>query len=150
MSEAWETTLACAKALRAQTILFQCPASFRPTNQNVLNLERFFSAIDRRDLSLCWEPRGNWDAALVKSICSELRLQHVVDPFVSSIVNQDRYYFRLHGKNGWRYQYETGELEELAASVLKLKEGYVFFNNSKMSEDALKFCEVLSAQKALR
>lgn len=35
-------------------------------------------------------------------------------------------------------QYELGELKELATSLVKSKRGYVFFNNSKMTEDALK------------
>ena len=55
----------------------------------------------------------------------------------------DNYYFRLHGKNGWRYQYELGELTELATSLAKAQRGCVFFNNSKMTEDALKFCQPL-------
>src|SRR5215211_4148447 len=29
--EAWDVTLACARALKARRVLFQCPASFRPT-----------------------------------------------------------------------------------------------------------------------
>src|SRR5690349_4000558 len=49
--EAWEVTVACARALKAQTILFQCPASFTPTRENVANLENFFSVIDRQGLN---------------------------------------------------------------------------------------------------
>src|SRR5215211_3770357 len=40
--EAWDVTLACAEALRARRVLFQCPASFQPTKTNVTNLRRFF------------------------------------------------------------------------------------------------------------
>ncbi len=143
VNEAWETTLAAAKALKAKTILFQCPASFTPTESNVANLEKFFISIDRKDLNLCWEPRGNWEPAMVRSICARLRLWHVVDPFVSKTETPDNCYFRLHGRNGWRYQYETGELEELAASVLN-RDAYVFFNNSRMTDDALSFCRILN------
>ena len=56
-------------------------------------------------------------------------------------------YFRLHGRNGWRYQYELVELKELATSLAKSRRGYVFFNNSKMTEDALKFCKLLGDRK---
>ena len=147
VNEAWETTLASAKALRARTILFQCPASFKQTEANIESMERFFGSIDRHDLNLCWEPRGDWNAALVKSICSRLKLWHVVDPFIVKSVTPEKCYFRLHGRTGWRYQYETAELEELADSMAKRKAGYVFFNNSKMTEDALKFCKVLSERK---
>ena len=145
--EAWEVTVACARALKARTILFQCPASFTQSKENVASLENFFSAIDRHQLDLCWEPRGDWKAALVKSICSRLKLWHVVDPFIVKSVTPEKCYFRLHGRTGWRYQYETAELEELAASLAKRNAGYIFFNNSKMTEDALKFCKLLTDRK---
>lgn len=148
VNAAWETTLASAKALKAQTILFQCPASFRPTEENIVSMKRFFSSIERHDLNLCWEPRGDWDSAVVKSICTKLRLCHVVDPFVAKTTTSDNCYFRLHGRNGWRYQYETGELEELASALPKRKAGYVFFNNNTMTEDALKFCRILGDREA--
>ncbi|MDX6304757.1 MAG: hypothetical protein QOI77_1726 [Blastocatellia bacterium] len=143
VKEAWEVTRAAARTLRTKTILFQCPASFRQTKENIANLEKFFSAIDRQDLTLCWEPRGNWDNAIVASICADLELCHVVDPFVAKTMTPSRCYFRLHGRQGWRYQYESGELEELAADLPK-RGGYVFFNNSQMTEDAMKFCQALS------
>jgi uncharacterized protein YecE (DUF72 family) len=148
VNEAWETTLASAKALEAKTILFQYPASFTPTENNIANMERFFGSIDRNDLNLCWEPRGNWDPGAVRTICARLRLGHVVDPFMSKTESSDNCYIRLHGRKGWRYQYETGELEELADTVLKSEAGYVFFNNSKMTDDALRFCKVLSDREA--
>jgi uncharacterized protein YecE (DUF72 family) len=148
VNEAWETTLAAAKALRAKTILFQCPASFKPTEENIANMEKFFYSLDRCDLNLCWEPRGSWDTALVRSICTTLKLWHVVDPLVGKTATPDKCYFRLHGRDGWRYQYETGELKELADLARNCKAGYVFFNNSRMTEDALRFCQVLSERKA--
>jgi uncharacterized protein YecE (DUF72 family) len=144
VNDAWRATLAAAQVLKAKTILFQCPSSFKQTAENIASMEKFFCSIDRQDLNLCWEPRGDWDAGVVRSICESLELCHVVDPFIGTTVTPDKYYFRLHGRNGWRYQYEPGELKELATSLVKSKGGYVFFNNSKMTEDALKFCKVLN------
>src|SRR5439155_22653119 len=43
--EGIEITLECAKALKARTILFQCPAKFQPLPENILNMKRFFSEI---------------------------------------------------------------------------------------------------------
>jgi uncharacterized protein YecE (DUF72 family) len=141
--EAWEVTLACAKALKAKTILFQCPASFKQNRENISNLEKFFSSINRGKLNFCWEPRGSWDGATVKSICDELGLWHVVDPFVGKATTPGKCYFRLHGRNGWRYKYEEGELEELASMLPRGKSCYVFFNNIHMTEDALRFQEII-------
>ena len=38
VQEAWETTRACAQALAAKLVLFQCPPSFRPEPENVSRL----------------------------------------------------------------------------------------------------------------
>jgi len=142
VTEAWETTHACAKALKAKTVLFQCPASFKPTRENIANLEKFFSSIKRGKLNFGWEPRGAWDDATVKSICQDLKLWHVVDPFDKKTVTPENCYYRLHGRTGWRYKYEEGELEELAAMMPKGKISYVFFNNIEMNEDALTFQKI--------
>lgn len=150
VNDAWRATLAAAQALKAKTILFQCPSSFKQTAENIARMEKFFCSIDRQDLDLYWEPRGEWDAGIVRSICEGLELGHVVDPFIGETVTPDKYYFRLHGRSGWRYQYELGELKELATSLVKFERGYVFFNNSKMTEDALKFCKLLGDQKHVR
>lgn len=110
-------------------------------------MEKFFSSIERQDLNLCGEPCGSWGTEVLRSICTRLRLWHVVDPLIVKTETPENSYFRLHGRTGWRYQYETGELEELAA-VLPQKDCYVFFNNSKMVEDALTFCRILSTQES--
>jgi uncharacterized protein YecE (DUF72 family) len=136
VEEAWEATAASARALNAKTVLFQCPASFTPTRQNIESLDKFFSTIDRHGLTFAWEPRGEWGRDLIKSICTSLELWHVVDPFLARTVTPDKCYFRLHGRNGWRYQYSNEELSELADILPQEGPGYVFFNNSKMTEDA--------------
>jgi len=141
--EAWDVTAACAKALSAKRVLFQCPASFTPTKENISNMERFFSSVDREKLDFCWEPRGDWSSRVVSDLCKRLDLWHVVDPFAVKTVTPTKCYFRLHGRNGWRYTYEDSELEELAMMLPKNKTAYIFFNNIRMTEDAAKFQEIL-------
>ncbi len=141
--EALETTLACAEALKAKTILFQCPASFKPFEENIKNLEHFFANIKRGKLNFAWEPRGDWSDKIIKEICERHNLWHVVDPFKNITVTPDRCYYRLHGMTGWRYKYEEGELEELASLLPKNKTSYVFFNNIEMTEDALRFHKMI-------
>ncbi|MDQ4121722.1 MAG: DUF72 domain-containing protein [Acidobacteriota bacterium] len=136
--EALETTFKCAEALKARTVLFQCPASFEQTTENIQNLEKFFSSIKRGKMIFAWEPRGRWNPEIVKSICADLDLWHTVDPFKDKTQTPGKIYFRLHGRTGWRYKYEESELEELAAMLPKNKTAYVFFNNIFMTEDALR------------
>lgn len=139
VNAARDLTVECAKALRARTVLFQCPARFQPLPENILNLKRFFTEFDRGDLNLVLEPRGDWEDHTIKELCEELDLWHCVDPFARTTVTPERVYYRLHGIPRWRYTYEDGELEELAASLPKGKLSYVLFNNITMKEDALRF-----------
>ncbi len=147
VAEALQTTLACAEALKARTILFQCPAKFRQTDENINNLRKFFKKIKRRDLNFAWEPRGAWDDKIVSTICSDLDLWHCVDPFVRRTMTPDKCYFRLHGIGGWRYRYEDGELEELVSLLHEEDVSYVFFNNNVMTEDAMRFRKIVMSYK---
>ncbi len=170
VQEAWEVTRACATALKASTILFQCPASFKQTGENLANLKEFFSSIKRQQVdengrknggvfNLCWEPRGAWDPKVVKSICAELNLWHVVDPFVNQSVTPDRLYYRLHGRSGWRYEYDEAELRELAAMLNNAagkkksqsnKPAYIFFNNVRMIQDAARFQTIVEEEASAK
>lgn len=143
VQNAWEVTRECARALKAKALLFQCPASFKPTGENVENLRRFFQKIERGRLVFAWEPRGGWPRELIKELCEELKLWHAVDPFSERSVTPGKCYFRLHGRKGWRYKYEEGELEELASMLPKRATSYVFFNNIEMRDDARRFREIV-------
>jgi len=147
VKQAWEVTLECARALGAKAVLFQCPASFRPTNENVENMLSFFDDIKQEGLIFCWEPRGDWPEELIRDLCRDLNLWHVVDPFSWRTVTPRKCYFRLHGRGGWRYSYEEAELEELCSMLPKGAESYVFFNNIDMKRDALRFKEIVRAER---
>jgi uncharacterized protein YecE (DUF72 family) len=147
VNEALETTLACAEALGARTILFQCPAKFTETKENIANIRRFFKKAKRGDRNFAWEPRGPWDNKVVKKICDDLDLWHCVDPFVRPTVTPDRCYYRLHGIGGWRYRYEDVELEELVSLLPEEQLSYVFFNNNVMTDDAIRFTRVIAIER---
>lgn len=146
VKEAWDTTKACAEALRAPVILFQCPASFQPTRANIENLRRFFTKTKRDRLTFCFEPRGRWPREQVRDLCEDLNLWHVVDPFAERTTTPMNCYFRLHGRGGWRYTYEDAELEELLSMLPEGRASYVFFNNREMITDAVRFKEMFERQ----
>ena len=141
---AWETTRACAKALSARLVLFQCPASFMPTPQNITQMRGFFTSIERRNLKLLWEPRGNWPGSLVLSLCRELNLVHVVDPFLSRSVTKDFIYLRLHGGKDFKHVFSDEELQTVARLIPTGTPAYVMFNNIKMWDDARRFQLLIS------
>jgi uncharacterized protein YecE (DUF72 family) len=136
---AWETSRACAEALGARYLLFQCPASFSPTPQHLDQMQHFFTSIERGGLELLWEPRGNWPENLISSLCQELGLVHVVDPFVSKCVTKKLTYFRLHGGKGFKHIFTDDELLGLARLIPPDRPAYVMFNNINMLSDATRF-----------
>ena len=145
--EAWDVTRACASALGARLVLFQCPASFKPTPGNIRNMRRFFSEAERGPLQFLWEPRGDWPDRTIKELCAELELVHVVDPFVARTLTPQLYYFRLHGRKGFRYVYETDELQELLGMLPRGQTSYVLFNNVRMARDAARFQELIAERE---
>lgn len=138
---AWETTRQIAQALRARIVVFQCPASFTPTEEHIADLRTFFQKAERGGLIFAWEPRGKWDDEVIAALCRELDLIHCVDPFARLPVTGGRAYFRLHGKGGYRYRYTDEDLAHLAEVASRYDEVYCMFNNVSMWEDALRFKE---------
>jgi len=139
---AWKRTAAFARALAASIIVFQCPASFGPPEQNIKNMRAFFSTIDKAGFTFAWEPRGAWPAETVEMLCEELDLIHCVDPFRNENLSGDIDYFRLHGITGYVYTYTDKDIEILKKKI-KGKPTCVMFNNNTMKEDALRFMKVL-------
>jgi uncharacterized protein YecE (DUF72 family) len=144
---AWETTLEAARILRATAILFQCPASFRATDENVAAMRRFFAAIDRPDgVNLLWEPRGPWPDELVLSLCRDLGLVHAVDPFIRPSLTPELLYWRLHGTKSHYANYTDDELRQILAWLPNdaTVDAYVMFNNIPRVKDVKRFRELAS------
>lgn len=147
--EAYEEFKPIAVALDASILLFQTPASFKPTEENIRRLKDFFSSISQ-DFNFVFEVRGKeWKDEIVGSLFSDLGLVHVVDPFRRSpAIRTDFHYFRLHGsppgKRMYRYKYTREDLEFLKRKVAQFEPCYVMFNNIFMYEDALSFKKLLA------
>jgi len=140
---AWEETMNIAQALEAKIILFQCPARFDPTEEHISNMRAFFTAIDRKDFTLCWEPRGDWPAETIRQLCQELGLVHAVDPFKDESVYGDIRYYRLHGITGYRYKFNALDLKLLLDKCDPERLNYVLFNNVSMLGDARRFWGII-------
>ena len=146
--EAWEITNEIRKALDAKIIVFQCPASFRESEENINNMRDFFHSLDNRgNIKMIWEQRGDWSKNIIGKLCAELDLIHCVDPFAGDPVTSAGFaYFRLHGsppgKRMYRYTYTEDDLKELYEKCLNFSEVYVLFNNDTMYEDALRFMKM--------
>ena len=147
---AWQRTLDCAAILRATAILLQCPASFRPSEENIDRLRTFFGTVERPSgIRMLWEPRGPWPAEVVATLCRELDLVHAVDPFVTTTVTPEQTYLRLHGTTGARHVYTDAELEQLADMLPEapIQPAYVLFNNLPRVDDARRFRAILARHR---
>jgi uncharacterized protein YecE (DUF72 family) len=153
VAEGWHRSLECAMVLNATSLLFQCPASFAPDGENVEQMRRFFERIERPTARLLWEPRGGrWIAerSLALSLCRELDLVHVVDPFVTAPDPSQPVYWRLHGPAGPRSSYDQAQLQQLAdmlRTVSNPAPRYVMFNNMPRVGDARRFAQLAAGYK---
>lgn len=139
---AWERTRDCAHMLRASAILFQCPASFRATDDNVTNMHVFFDTVGRPEgVKFMWEPRGPWPDDIVAGLCRDLELIHAVDPFVRPSLTPELLYWRLHGNRSHYARYTDEELRQIEAWFPKDQsvECYVMFNNVPRVKDIERF-----------
>ena len=142
---AWLKTAEFARVLGAKKIVFQCPASFRPTDEHHRNLRQFFKRTSRGSFAFVWEPRGHWPREEVERLCVEFDLLTCVDPFKWVPAPGCLPYLRLHGRTGYRYKYSDEDMRGLVASLEGFPQVYVMFNNISMYDDALrfkKFCEI--------
>jgi len=138
----WEHTERIGNALRCNVFLFQTPASFKPSEENIENIKRFFTSIKRDKKIMCWESRGKWSKDEIEKICKSLSLVDVVDPFEREGLPGETLYYRIHGGRGYRKSYSEKELLPLALK-LKGKRGYVFFNNLSRIKDSQIFLKLI-------
>ena len=98
----------------------QLPASFKENEENIKNAEKFFSKIERDEISVSLELRG-WGKEGFKSLCKKFDLISCVDPFASEPVyfsSRKIAYFRLHGsyekgRINYKYKFTDKDLQEL-------------------------------------
>ena len=143
---AWETTAAVARALQAQWVVFQSPASFTPTPENKANMGRFFESIDRDALRFAWEPRGPWEEDDVAGLCADLDLTHAVDPFLGAPAPGSTRYFRLHGKRGSRAGYGEDDFYRLLDFIEPSTPTWILFNNLTPFDDGKAFLRFLETE----
>ncbi|MCX7910362.1 MAG: DUF72 domain-containing protein [Endomicrobia bacterium] len=145
---AWDVTKEFALAISAKKILFQCPSSFLPTEENLRNLYTFFKKIKRDKEKYKFEfiievRAKEWSRKIISKISKELDLTHCVDPLYNECYAGNYNYFRLHGihinnKLNYNYKFSDEELKKIFLLCNK-KLNYVMFNNSTMYEDANRF-----------
>jgi uncharacterized protein YecE (DUF72 family) len=149
---AWDATRKFARELGASFIVIQSPRFFGMSAQNEVNLESFFTTIERGGLTIGWEPRGTWsdDQTRLRRIFSRLNIVHIVDPFWDiPLSDLPLSYFKLHGRGKrltYRSDYTDDNLHDLAKLTVersKLGPIYIMFNVVEMRNIADRFLDLL-------
>lgn len=148
--DAWQRTLASARALGAEVILFQTPPSFTPTDTNRDALRRFIGevAADHDDMTLAWEPHGLWEPHQASALANEIGLVYALDPLQLETPPPDepRAYFRIHGLGIYRGKLGDDLLELLADMVDSYERAWVVFANVEKLGDAQRFHRLLGGR----
>jgi uncharacterized protein YecE (DUF72 family) len=151
----WKETAEIVKILQSKVLVVQTPPKFDSTREHLKDVKAFFSSV-KRPCAVGWETRGPWAADVVRKLCEDLNLIHIVDPFRHKpAVSTDIIYFRLHGigpgEVNYKYKYTDADLRKLLGMVRSYektaREVYVMFNNITMGEDALRFKALLLGNK---
>lgn len=153
--EYWRKTVEICIILRAPLCLIQLPTSFIENRENIENMRKFFSMIERNGLAIALELRG-WSRERFRQVCEEFDLISCVDPMKYEPLYFSKRkigYFRLHGsyrgeRINYKYKYTVEDLKNLKERVEKSNCNvvYIMFNNVYMREDARQFIELLSGQ----
>ena len=138
---AMEKMIVYASILNANKIIIQAPPDFSENEENIKNLYEFFRKFSRRSVKYCLEIRGKWNENTLKTIMEEFGIVHVVDLLKNKSLNGEFKYYRLHGKTGYSYFYNEGDLIYLK-QILN-ENDYTMFNNTHMCENAKTFQEML-------
>ena len=141
---AYERIREICKKLKTRFLLFQTPASFKPTRENERRMRNFFGSIRRGRIKFVWEPRGAWwkDVGKIRKICEENNVICCVDPLRNDYPWQKIAYFRLHGFGKpmmYNYKFSDEELKVVFEKAKRFRESLILFNNFVMYEDALRF-----------
>lgn len=140
--KAWEATEKAAEMLKASIIVFQCPPSFKPTEENLANVRAFFGKVNRKGYTFVFETRGGWQEQDIAPLCGELGLVHCADPPRRGPSRSDIIYLRLQGKGGYGYRYTDEDMRDIIEKYHDNDDVYLMFNNSNMFHDALRMKEL--------
>jgi uncharacterized protein YecE (DUF72 family) len=137
--DAWRRFLEIALAAEPDGLLLQTPPSFDGRPPHPEHLRAFLASLEARPAPLLWEPRGSWERSLVETLCRELDLVHVVDPFQDAPTHAPFHYYRLHGIGGPSYRFSDADLQTLKGLCPRDRETFCLFNNVAMLGDARRF-----------
>jgi uncharacterized protein YecE (DUF72 family) len=145
---ALEVTLEAARALNTRILVFQTPASFEASRENLERVIRFYHETGLGSWEVYWEPRGSWwdegKDLLDEAFREGIRIAGDILRDRRPPAGQEILYARLHGLGGrgevnYKYKYTDADLERLLDIAGKWRRAYIMFNNVYAFDDAVRF-----------
>lgn len=141
--EAWERTDFLARAVGAEAVVFQTPASFKPSGEHAIRLENFIAQAMRPGLTLAWEPEpGSWPHRKVVELADRIGVVPVADPIEDPIPDGEYLYLRARGGRSGRKVLRDDDLKKVALQV-RDRIGWVVFANATATQDAERLVQML-------
>jgi uncharacterized protein YecE (DUF72 family) len=152
VKDAWQRTLAAARTLEAEVVLFQSPPAFSPSQANQDAMRRFFGEIVGErppELVLAWEPRGVWEPGQAGKLARELGLVYAVDPLQLEVDPPEGTdaYFRLYGLGLHRNKIGEDAMDLIADMLDVYERAWVVFNNVEKYPDAQRFKKLIAGRE---
>jgi uncharacterized protein YecE (DUF72 family) len=139
--EAWTATDDLARAVDAQAVVLQTPASFKASSEHATRLENFLAHAMRPGVAIAWEwARGSWPERKALDLCERIGAIPVVDPGQSAIPESEFVYLRFTGP--MKRHVADDDLKETALQ-LRDRIGWVVFSNPTGTDDAGRLTEML-------
>jgi uncharacterized protein YecE (DUF72 family) len=146
----WEETIEAADKLGCNKIVIQLPPRLEWGIENKDDIMKTLDEFLKKGLIIIVEPRNNtWLTTEVRNYFRHNNIVHCVDPFKNNPFNTGSIsYFRLHGRDGYKYSYkytdkDLEELSDIVINISRRRDCYVMFNNKFMYEDAKRFRKLL-------
>ncbi len=142
------------RVLGASVLLLQTPSSFKYSADSISAASNLLGSLQIDRVKVAWETRGpSWQTEKARKdlerVLSRWETTHVVDVFKQKpVFIADVPYFRLHGLGKKMYDYKFSDVDLLRLADLlepySSSEGFVFFNNYEMYDDASRFLHIIS------
>jgi uncharacterized protein YecE (DUF72 family) len=133
-----EHALGAARALSAQWLVLQTPASVTPSRRSIDRLAELVNRLPRESWRLGWEPRGVWEHEEAERIGAELDISVIADISRQPVAGADVLYSRIRGL-GASSTLPSGAIEAMAEQLDGLQQAFIVVE----TDDARRVASVL-------
>lgn len=132
-ADAWERTVARAKALSAKAIIIETSADFRPSENSRTLIEKVGAFVSTQKTAVIWERHGLWGTEETIELSRRSGLVPCFDPFIADADDikpqkGNDVCFRITERAASRRQFDEYDFETLVRWCATYNRAFVLFN----------------------